>query len=123
MSARSKSKSWRRSAISKTKGLTAEEVAAIVGKSRVSVQPRTSELEAEGRIRPSGKVRENGSSGREAIVWVVAPDGAVAPKPRAPRGTLLKLLEEARAVIGRPAVIEMGPAASDLLGRIDAALK
>ena len=53
-------------------GLTAEELAARLRMDRCSIQPRTSELRRKGLIRDSGKRRPN-STGRQAIVWVVAP--------------------------------------------------
>jgi hypothetical protein len=49
-------------------GLTTDELAATLGMSRASVQPRTSELRRKGRIIDSGQRRRNGS-GKSAIVW------------------------------------------------------
>jgi len=53
-------------------GLTAEELASVVGWPRVSVQPRVSELVRLGRLRDSGARRVNASSGKRAVVWVLA---------------------------------------------------
>lgn len=50
-------------------GLTADELMAIMGMERWSVQPRTSELKRKGLIRDSGLRRRN-ASGKRAIVWV-----------------------------------------------------
>jgi hypothetical protein len=52
-------------------GRTAEELAGVMGVDRVSVQPRTSELRNAGKIMDSGQRRENASSGKRAVVWVV----------------------------------------------------
>jgi hypothetical protein len=50
-------------------GLTTDEIAGALGMPRYSVQPRTSELRHDRRIRDSGKRRHN-VSGCRAIVWV-----------------------------------------------------
>lgn len=50
-------------------GLTSDELMAIMGMERWSVQPRTSELKRKGLIRDSGLRRRN-ASGKHAIVWV-----------------------------------------------------
>lgn len=52
-------------------GLTADELAARLDMDRWSIQPRTSELKRKGFIRDSGRRRTN-TSGKKAIVWVVA---------------------------------------------------
>ena len=51
-------------------GLTTDEIAAALRMHRYSVQPRTTELKHERRIRDSGRRRPN-ASGCNAIVWVV----------------------------------------------------
>lgn len=51
------------------RGLTTNELTDRMGVERDSVQPRTSELKAEGRIRDSGQRRQN-LNGKRAIVWV-----------------------------------------------------
>jgi DNA-binding MarR family transcriptional regulator len=51
-------------------GLTTNEIAAKVRIDRGTVQPRTSELRARGRIADSGQRRPN-ENGKSAIVWVV----------------------------------------------------
>ena len=50
-------------------GLTTDEIAGALGMPRYSVQPRTTELKHDRRIRDSGKRRQN-VSGCRAIVWV-----------------------------------------------------
>jgi hypothetical protein len=50
-------------------GLTADELAARLGRDRWSIQPRTSELRRLGRISDSGLRRQN-FTGKAAIVWV-----------------------------------------------------
>ena len=52
-------------------GLTADELAELLGMDRWSIQPRTSELRRKGLIRDSGRRRPN-STGKQAIVWVAA---------------------------------------------------
>ena len=52
-------------------GLTPEEAADLLAVDRVSVQPRFSELKAKGLIADSGKRRENPSSRKRAVVWVI----------------------------------------------------
>jgi hypothetical protein len=51
-------------------GLTTDEIAAALRMPRYSVQPRTTELKYDRRIRDSGRRRPN-VSGCKAIVWVV----------------------------------------------------
>lgn len=53
------------------RGLTIDELAAVTKLPRYSVQPRTTELKHDRRIRDSGRRRPN-ASGCNAIVWVVA---------------------------------------------------
>ncbi len=50
-------------------GLTADEAAARLGRSVLSIRPRFTELLAAGLIRDSGRVRKN-ASGRNATVWL-----------------------------------------------------
>jgi len=50
-------------------GLTADQVAAKMGRSEFSVRPRLSELRATGEIMPANIVRPN-ASGVNAMVWV-----------------------------------------------------
>lgn len=50
-------------------GLTTDEVTAIVGIDRGTVQPRTSELKVGGHIRDSG-IRRKNDNGKKAIVWI-----------------------------------------------------
>lgn len=57
-----------------SQGLTTNELTARMGVERDSVQPRTSELKAEGRIRDSGHRRRN-ENGKNAIVWVAVEVG------------------------------------------------
>jgi hypothetical protein len=52
------------------RGLTTDEIAAALRMPRYSVQPRTTELKYDRRIRDSGRRRHN-ASGCRAIVWVV----------------------------------------------------
>lgn len=52
-----------------TRGLTTNELADVLRIDRGSVQPRTSELRAKGRIRDSRQRRLN-ANGKKAIVWV-----------------------------------------------------
>lgn len=56
------------------RGLTADELAATLGMSRWSIQPRTTELKRKGLIRDSGQRRPN-VTGKEAIVWVATMPG------------------------------------------------
>ncbi len=51
------------------RGLTTDEIAAALRMPRYSVQPRTTELKYDRRIRDSGRRRAN-ASGCRAIVWV-----------------------------------------------------
>lgn len=53
-------------------GITPEECAAALELERVSVQPRLSELKAQGLVKDSGLRRVNPSSGKRAVVWVLA---------------------------------------------------
>ncbi|MBV2149566.1 hypothetical protein KRZ98_14935 [Sphingobium sp. AS12] len=53
-----------------SRGLTTNELADALRIDRGSVQPRTSELRAKGRIRDSRQRRLN-ANGKKAIVWVV----------------------------------------------------
>jgi predicted ArsR family transcriptional regulator len=57
-------------------GATAEEMAERLGVPRVTVQPRVSELRRLGKVRDSGQRRRNPSSGKSAVVWVIAGDQA-----------------------------------------------
>lgn len=52
-------------------GLTADEAAAAIGESVLTVRPRTTELQQAGRILPTACRRRN-VSGRMATVWRVA---------------------------------------------------
>lgn len=52
-------------------GLTTDEIAGALAMPRYSVQPRTTELKHDRRIRDSGRRRYN-ASGCRAIVWVIA---------------------------------------------------
>lgn len=56
-----------------TRGLTTNELAEHLRIDRGSVQPRTSELRAKGRIRDSRQRRMN-ANGKKAIVWVAGGD-------------------------------------------------
>lgn len=58
-------------------GLTTLELSALVGVDAGSIQPRTSELKASGKIADSGQRRRN-PNGKRAIVWVAS---AYVPKP------------------------------------------
>lgn len=51
--------------------MTADEVAAVLGKSVLSIRPRMTELANDNKIEPTGDRREN-TSGREAVVWRLA---------------------------------------------------
>jgi hypothetical protein len=53
-------------------GLTADEVAAQLNKSVLSVRPRVSELHRQGEIRQTGSRGKN-ASGMTATVWVLSP--------------------------------------------------
>lgn len=53
-------------------GLASFEIAARLGKSYRSVQPRTSELRAVGSIKDTGKRRVDPDTGKAAIVWGLA---------------------------------------------------
>lgn len=53
------------------RGLTADECCDVLELDRWTVQPRTSELRAKGKIRDSGQRRPN-KTGKRAIVWVYA---------------------------------------------------
>jgi hypothetical protein len=53
-------------------GLTADEVAARLGKSILSIRPRVAELHRQGEIRQTG-ARGKNSSGMTASVWVLSP--------------------------------------------------
>jgi hypothetical protein len=63
-------------------GYTSEELADALGVARVSIQPRTSELQALGKIAKSRQRRRNASSGKMAVVWVL-PEYAEAEKDQA----------------------------------------
>ena len=56
------------------RGLTADELAARLGMSRWSIQPRTSELKRKGLICDS-LIRRANITGKDAIVWVAAAPG------------------------------------------------
>jgi hypothetical protein len=97
-------------------GATAEELAALLRKPRGTVQPRTSELEALGKIKASGKTRRNLSSGKSATVWVAVDDPA--PTKIAgvtPRAKLVDLLLRARPLI--PGDTEEGKAIRKEIGQ------
>ena len=64
-------------------GLTPEEAADLLAESRVSVQPRFSELKAKGLIADSGQRRVNPSSRKRAVVWVIR---ELAPKMEVAHG-------------------------------------
>lgn len=51
-----------------TESLTADEAAAKLGKSILSIRPRLSELRTAGQIADSGERRKN-ASGHRAVVW------------------------------------------------------
>jgi hypothetical protein len=51
-------------------GLTADELAEVLGLDRCSIQPRSSELRRKGEIVDSGLRRRN-ASGKRAIVWTL----------------------------------------------------
>jgi hypothetical protein len=53
-------------------GRTADEIAASLRRSILSVRPRVSELHADGKIEPSEERRRN-ESGHSATVWIVSP--------------------------------------------------
>jgi hypothetical protein len=53
-------------------GLTADEVAARLNKSILSVRPRVSELHRQGEIRQTG-TRGKNASGMTATVWILSP--------------------------------------------------
>lgn len=54
-----------------TRGLTADELAAVLLMDRWSIQPRTSELKLKGVIVDSGQRRDN-ATGKRAIVWIAS---------------------------------------------------
>lgn len=58
--------------IQRTGGSTADEVAAAINVSILTVRPRVSELHKAGFIRDTGSLKKN-SSGHNAIVWAVTP--------------------------------------------------
>lgn len=53
------------------KGVTCDEIAAVLDWNRFRVRPRTSELRTAKRIADSGRRRKNAASGIAAIVWVL----------------------------------------------------
>ncbi len=53
------------------KGITCDEIAAVLGWNRFRVRPRTSELRTAKRIADSGRRRKNAASGIAAIVWIL----------------------------------------------------
>lgn len=61
------------------RGLTTNELVALVGIHRDTIQPRTSELRERGLIRDCGGRRRN-ANGKKAIVWVAAPKRGRAAK-------------------------------------------
>lgn len=63
-------------------GILPEEAAQITGVPRTTLQPRFSELRAQGLIADSGIRRRNPSSGKRAVVWVL-PEYAPAPQASA----------------------------------------
>lgn len=52
-----------------SEGLTADQVAAKLGKSILSIRPRVAELARMGKVRDTGERRPN-ISGKQAIVWM-----------------------------------------------------
>lgn len=52
-------------------GITPEEACDLSGEQRVSLQPRFSELREKGQIVDSGRRRQNPSSRKNAVVWVL----------------------------------------------------
>jgi predicted ArsR family transcriptional regulator len=54
--------------VERSNGLTADEVAGRLGLSILSIRPRLTELAHMGKVRDSGRRRQN-ASGRNAIVW------------------------------------------------------
>src|ERR1041385_6952074 len=50
-------------------GLTADQVAKLIGKSLLYVRPRVSELRADGLIEPTPETRPNAETGMSARVW------------------------------------------------------
>jgi predicted ArsR family transcriptional regulator len=60
-----------------SKGLTADEVAAKLGKSVLSVRPRVAELHRQGKIH-STRERSKNASGTTATVWAMTPWAALA---------------------------------------------
>ncbi|WP_085810712.1 hypothetical protein [Sphingomonas sp. TZW2008] len=63
-------------------GLTPEEAANMSGQDRVSLQPRFSELKAKGAIVDSGMRRQNPSSRKRAVVWVLPAFGPTREEER-----------------------------------------
>lgn len=58
-------------ALKKTDGATSKELAEILSLPYETVQPRTSELKAQGKIKDSGQRRASRAEDKMAIVWVV----------------------------------------------------
>ncbi|WP_404713165.1 hypothetical protein [Sphingomonas sp. MMS24-J13] len=54
--------------LERSNGLTADQVAARLGKSILSIRPRITELTRLGKVRDTGERRPN-ASGKKAIVW------------------------------------------------------
>jgi DNA-binding MarR family transcriptional regulator len=84
-------------------GCTPEEAAEQLGLARVTVQPGFSELKAAGSIRDSGKRRRNPSSGKRAVVWVLADRGGEARQCAVPLSTTRRQPE-----LSLPRVLTLG---------------
>ena len=65
-----------------SRGLTADQVAAKLGESILSIRPRMTELSRLGSIRDSGERRAN-KSGKRAIVWVAVYPASLSGQRRA----------------------------------------
>lgn len=68
--------------LERSNGLTADQVAAKLGESILSIRPRVTELARLGKVRDSGERRAN-SSGRSAIVWAPVYPAALEGQRRA----------------------------------------
>lgn len=80
--------------------LTSNEVAVVLDRDPIAVQPRVSELYTTGSIRPSGQKRRNHRTNKDATVWELTPveDLFDPPKKRPKRRTRAEL-ESAVAVL------------------------